>query len=90
MHGCVVREGPQALEGWRAGKKGSCFPDETGCLLIFEGSNYYASKRHRKLERCEHVPIFEVWWVVLAFLNWSEISHKTSEISPKSSEISYF
>jgi hypothetical protein len=52
------------------GKRRAMFSlTKTRCLLIFGEPDYYASKRHRKLERCE---VFQVWQTVPTFLNWSD------------------
>lgn len=44
------------------------FPEETSCLLIFRGYDYYVSKRRQKLERLE---VFNARQTTLSFLNWS-------------------
>jgi hypothetical protein len=52
------------------GKARAAFPDETRCLLIFGGSDYYASRRHQKSERRE---ILQTWQASLTFfLDWSD------------------
>lgn len=40
------RRGPEPQRANRWEEKSFVFPDETRCLLIFGGPDYYASKRH--------------------------------------------
>jgi hypothetical protein len=46
-------KGPEPHRSEKQERKGPIFPDKTECFMIFEGSDYHASKRHWKLERRE-------------------------------------
>jgi hypothetical protein len=66
--GTPPEKGFESQQDGEQEKVGVSFPDEIGCLLIFDGSDYYMLRRHRKSERHE---VLQARQASLTFLDWS-------------------